>query len=66
MRGSVEVQGMSDMQQDIGKEEIPGIAMELGIVDQKRPQLVPTMHQVPHLYKLQGEQTLEGLCPSLV
>ena len=35
-------------------------------MDQKFPQLVPTMHQMPHLYQLQGEQTLGGLSPSFV
>ena len=40
--------------------------MDMGIKDEGIPQLVPAMHQVPHLYQLQGEQTLGGLSPSFV
>ena len=56
---------MCDMQQDAGEEEIPCCAMGLGIMDQKFPQLVPTMHQVSHLYKLQDAQTLRGFRTSI-
>ena len=40
--------------------------MEVGIMDEGIPQLVPAMHEVPHLYQLQDEQDLEGVSPSFV
>ena len=40
--------------------------MDMGIKDEGIPQLVPAMHQVPHLYQLQGEQALGGVSPSFV
>ena len=33
-------------------------------MDEGLPQLVPAMHQVPHLYQLQEEPALGGVSPS--
>ena len=54
------------MQQDTGQETLPRVSMEVGIKYEGIPQLVPAMHQVPHLYQLQDEQDLEGVSPSFV
>ena len=40
--------------------------MDMGIKDEGIPQLVPAMHQVPHLQQLRGEQTLRGFSPGFV
>ena len=34
--------------------------MDVGIKDKGIPQLVPAMHQVPHLHQLRGEQKIRG------
>ena len=66
MCGSFETQGLWGLPPNAGQEEVPGVTMDMGIKDEGIPQLVPAMHQVPHLYQLQGEQTLGGLSPSFV
>ena len=54
------------MQQDTRQENVPWFSMEVGINDEGLPQLVPAMHQVPHLYQLQDEQAPGGVSPSFV
>ena len=66
MRGSVQPQGLWDMPPNAGEEEIPSVTMGVGIADQRFPQLVPTMHQMPHLCQLRNKQKLGRLSPSFV
>ena len=46
MPGIVQPQGMSDMQQNCGEEEVPRFSMEVGIMDHRRGYQVPN-HGVP-------------------
>ena len=66
MCGSFEPQGLWGLPPNAGQEEVPGVTMEVGIKDKGIPQLVPAMHQVPHLHHLRGEQTPRGLSPGFV
>ena len=66
MCGSFETQGLWGLPPNAGQEEVPGVTMDMGIKDEGIPQLVPAMHQVPHLHQLRGEQTLRGFSPGFV
>ena len=66
MRRSDNSAGVLHMQQDTRQENVPCFSVGMEINHTKIPQLVPTMHQLPHLYKLQSEQELQGVSPSFV
>ena len=66
MRRSDNSAGVLHMLQDTRQENVPCFSVGLEVNHTKIPELVPTMHQLPHLYKRQSEQELQGVSPSFV
>ena len=66
MRRSDNSVGVLHMLQDTRQENVPCFSVGMEINHTKIPKLVPTMHKLPHLYKLQSEQELQGVSPSFV
>ena len=63
---AIPTQGMWDMQQDAGEEEIPCFSMEGGVKDHGSSQLVPPLLRMPHLHKMQRQQEFRGFRASIL